>query len=188
AGGKTTGYIDVNIPPRGVLHRDFNVPTGASVVVVTPTDRGDSTTGSESGRRDAGTSGVTPIRHGRSRVAGVVLDRNGRPLHGARLFVWGSDITTSTDDDGRFALSGLPAGTQTLEARYIGYAPKRVAVDLASDRTVSVTVTLDKIAQVLSEVKVYGEQSALSRKLEGFRQRMRAGWGRFFTHADIQKR
>ncbi len=186
--GRVTGYIDVTVPPRGVLHRDFNVPTGASAVAVTPANRGDSTNGRDIGKRDTGTSDVTPIRHGRSRVTGVVLDRNGRPLHGARLFVWGSDITTNTDDDGRFTLSGLPAGTQTLEARYIGYAPKRVAVDLASDRTASVSVTLDKIAQVLSEVKVYGEQSALSRRLEGFRQRMRAGWGRFITRADIKQR
>jgi hypothetical protein len=177
-GGSTTGYVDVKVPVRGVLHRDFNIPRGAAAVAVAPAD--------SSG--EAGRSEVAPIRRGRARVMGIVRDRSGRPLHGARVLVWGSDATGSTDDDGHFSLAGLPAGTQTLEARYIGYAPKRVAVDLSSERTASVAVTLDKIADVLSEVTVYGEQSALSKKLAGFRQRMRAGWGRFITRADIEQR
>ncbi len=181
-GSDSTGYIDVRVPPRGMLHRDFNIPRGAAAVAVVPTGVADAS------NRDVGKGAIVPARRGRARLAGLVHDRSGRPLHGAQLHIWGSDATASTDDDGRFALSALPAGTQTLEARYIGYAPKRVPVDLSSDHTASIVVTLDKIADVLSEVKVYGEPSALSKKLEGFRQRMRAGWGRFFTRADIQKR
>ena len=176
-GKDVSGYVDIEVPPRGVLHRDFSIPRGTAAVAMTPTDTG-----------HASETSAVRIRHGRARVAGTVLDRNGKPLHGARLLVWGSDIGASTDDDGRFSLAGLPAGTQTLEARQIGYAPKRVAVDLASDRTASVTMTLDKVADVLDQVTVYGEPSALSRKLAGFRQRMRAGWGRFITRADIEKR
>jgi hypothetical protein len=181
-GSDSTGYIGVRVPSRGVLHRDFNIPRGAAAVAVVPTGIADAS------NRDVGKSEIVPARRGRARLAGLVHDRSGRPLHGAQLHIWGSDATASTDDDGRFALNALPAGTQTLEARYIGYAPRRVPVDLSSDHTTSIVVTLDKIADVLSEVKVYGEPSALSKKLEGFRQRMRAGWGRFFTRADIQKR
>jgi hypothetical protein len=117
-----------------------------------------------------------------------VRDRNGKPLGGARVMVWGTDIATNARDDGSFLLDKLPAGTQTLEARQIGYAARRVVVDLSSNRTDSVTVMLDKVADVLGEVTVYGEPSALSKKLEGFRRRMRAGWGHFITRADIQKR
>jgi hypothetical protein len=176
-GGNTTGFIDVEVPPRGVLHRDFSIPRGAAAVAVAPTDTG-----------IMPRSEAAPIRHGRSRVTGIVRDASGKPLHGAQLLVWGSDITGSTDDDGRFFLAGLPAGTQTLEARHIGFAPKRIAVDLSTDRTASVTVTLDEVADVLSQVTVYGKQSVVSRRLEGFRQRMRAGWGHFLTRADIEKR
>ena len=176
-GSRASGYIDVKVPPRGVLHRDFSIPSGTTAVAVIPAD-----TGGEARKRD-----VAPLRRGRARLTGVVRDRSGRALHGARILVWGSDATASTDDHGTFSLVGLPAGTQTLEARYIGYAPRRVAVDLVSGETRMVSVSLDKIADVLSEVTVYGEQSMLSRRLEGFRQRMRAGWGRFITRADIQK-
>jgi hypothetical protein len=165
-----------------LLHRDFNIPRGAAAITVVPTGISDAS------NRDVGKKEIVPTRRGRARLTGLVYDRSGRPLNGAQLHIWGSDASTSTDDAGRFSLNALPAGTQTLEARQIGYAPKRVPVDLSSDRTTSVVVSLDKIADVLSEVKVYGEPSALSKKLEGFRQRMRAGWGRFFTRADIQKR
>jgi hypothetical protein len=178
-----TGSIDVRVPPRGILHRDFNIPRGAAAVTVadaTPDSGSDST--KESGTR------TTPARSGRARVAGTVRDRSGKPLGGARVMVWGTDVAANARDDGTFVLDKLPSGTQTLEARHIGYAARRVVVDLSSHRTDSVTVMLDKIADVLGEVTVYGEPSALSRKLEGFRQRMRAGWGRFFTRADIQKR
>ena len=176
-GGNMSGYIDVRVPPHGVLHRDFSVPRGVAAVAVAPTDTG-----------DRNRSEAAPLRRGHARVTGVVLDGGGKPLRGARLLVWGSDATASADDDGRFALAGLPAGTQTLEARHIGYAPKRIAVDLSSDRVASVTVTLDKTADVLGEVTVYGKQSMLSHRLDGFRQRMRAGWGHYITRADIEKR
>jgi hypothetical protein len=181
-GSDSTGYIDVRVPPRGVLHRDFNIPRDTAAVAVVPTGIADAS------NRDVGRKDIVPARRGRARLAGLVHDRSGRPLHGAQLRILGSDATASTDDAGHFTLAGLPAGTQTLEARQIGFAPKRVPVDLSSDHTTSVFVTLDKIADVLSEVRVYGEPSALNKKLEGFRQRMRAGWGRFITRADIQKR
>jgi hypothetical protein len=62
-------------------------------------------------------------------------------------------------------------------------------VNLASDETRTVNVTLDKIADVLDEVTVYGRESMASRRLAGFRQRMRASAsGHFVTRADIKKR
>jgi hypothetical protein len=101
--------------------------------------------------------------------------------------VWGSDITASTRDDGTFMLSGLPAGTQALEARYVGYAPKRVAVDLASNATRAVTVTLDERADVLDQVTVYGKTTRRRGDINGFIQRRQTGVGRFYTRADIDK-
>lgn len=181
SGENRSGFIDVRVPARGVLHRDFDLPLGTAAVAVV---QADSDTVTTRARR----SGTATVRRGSARIAGSVRDRNGKPLGGARVMVWGTDVATNARDDGSFLLDGLPAGTQTLEARQIGYAARRVVVDLSSQRTDSVTVMLDKVADVLGEVTVYGEPSALSKKLEGFRQRMRAGWGHFITRADIQRR
>lgn len=178
SGTDVTGYVDLRIPSRGVLHRDFNIPRGDAAVAATPSD----------GTADSSNSEVAPLRRGHSRLTGTVLDQSGKSLNGARVLVWGSDATTSTDGDGTFSLTGLPAGTQTIEVRYIGYSPKQAAVDLSSERTASVTVKLEKVAEALSEVTVYGEKSAFAWRMDGFRQRMRAGWGRFLTRSDIEKR
>ncbi|HEU6451078.1 MAG TPA: carboxypeptidase regulatory-like domain-containing protein [Gemmatimonadaceae bacterium] len=170
--GMSSGYIDVRIPPRGVLHRDFLIPPRGAVLAVVDT---------------SGDASADTLERGHARLTVTVRRKDGKPLSEARVEVHGSGIGGTTDDDGRLTLTGLPAGTRTLEVRHIGYAPARAAVDLASDRTASTTVTLDKIADVLSEVKVYGKQSASSRRLEGFRQRMRAGFGHFITRADIER-
>ena len=134
----------------------------------------------------AGTADV-PRRRGSARLTGVVRNEQGQPLGGAQVMVWGSDITGSTGDDGAFFLSDLPAGTQALETRYVGYAPKRVTVDLASGETRSVIVMLDQHADVLDQVTVFGKPSRRRGDFTGFFQRRQNGIGQFYTRADIDR-
>lgn len=171
-GKDVSGYIEIVVPPRGLLHRDFNIPRGSAAMAMT--DSGGSSTGE-------------PIRHGTARLTGVVRDNRGKTLAGAQLMVWGSGVTGSTGDDGTFSLTGLPAGTQALEARYVGYSPKRVTVDLVSGQTRSLAVTLDQRADVLGEVTVYGKPGTNRRDITGFLDRRQRGMGRFFTRADIER-
>ena len=173
-----SGIIDIAIPPHGVLHRDFSVPVGAAAIAGADRDAGMSDSSAPSGG---------PVRHGNARLAGKVLDEHGKPLAGAQIVVWGSGIVTATGDDGTFALSGLAAGTQTVETRYLGYAPGEKVVDLASGRTVSVTVTLDDRVNLLGAVTVYGKHKGPLKGLAGFLERRALGFGRFITQSDIAK-
>jgi hypothetical protein len=173
-GDDASGYIELSVPANGMLHRDFNIPRGAAAVEVNDSDAS-----------GAGMEGAQ-LRRGSARLAGVVRDAQGQPLSGVQLVVWGSDITGDTGDDGTFTLSGLPAGTQALEARYVGYAPKRVAVDLASDETRSVHITLGQRADVLDQVTVFGKASRRNMDFTGFLERRQHGTGRFYSRADIQ--
>jgi hypothetical protein len=174
-GDDASGYIEISVPPHGLLHRDFGIPRDSAAVTVAA----DVSTGAAAGQT---------VRRGSARLTGSVRDEKGRPLSGARLLVWGSGVTGSTGEDGTFILSGLPAGTQALEVRYVGYAPRRVTVDLASHATRSVTVTLDQRADVLGQVTVYGKPSKRQRDFTGFFQRSKSGFGHFLTRADIEKR
>lgn len=171
AGKDASGYIEIAAPPRGLLHRDFRIPRGSAAVAVDDTVAGPP---------------ADPVRHGTARLAGSVRDARGKPLAGAQLMVWGSGITGSTGDDGTFSLSELPAGTQALEVRYVGYAPKRVTVDLVSDQRRSVAITLDERADVLGAVTVYGKPGA-RRDITAFLERRKHGFGQFLTRADIEK-
>jgi hypothetical protein len=171
--GRSSGIIDVRVPPGGVRHRDFLIPPRGAVVATM-----------DAGRNATGDT----VHRGRARLAVLVHGKDGKPLSGSQLTVEESGVTATTEDDGTVTLAGLPAGTRTLEVRHIGYAPVYAVVDLASDRTASTTVTLDKTAEVLSEVTVYGMETTASRRLAGFRQRMHEGFGHFVTRADIEKR
>lgn len=175
SGKDASGFIEISVPPHGMLHRDFGIPRDSAVVTVAADD-------------SAGAAAGQTVRRGSARLTGSVRDEKGRPLSGAQLMVWGSEVTGSTQEDGTFTLTDLPAGTQALEVRYVGYAPERVTVDLVSHATRSVTVTLDKKVDVLGQVTVYGKPSRRQRDLTGFLQRSKGGFGHFLTRADIEKR
>jgi hypothetical protein len=137
---------------------------------------------------DDDSSNVTPapMRRGSSTLSGVVRDAQGEPLGGAQVMVWGSGITMTTRDDGRFSIGSLPAGTQTVETRYVGFAPSRVVVDLASGRAIAVTITMSERADVLDEVMVYGMGRELANVLAGFDQRRKLGFRRLITRSDVE--
>lgn len=174
-GSDASGFIELSAPPRGVLHRDFYLPRDSAAVTIAANDSSGSATG-------------WTIRRGSARLTGVVRDPEGKPVSGAQLLVWGSGVTGTTREDGNFVLDSLPAGSQAVEARYVGYAPRRVAVDLASNTTRTVAITFDKRADLLDEVTVYGEPSKRHRDLTGFLHRRKVGLGHFLTRADIEKR
>ena len=84
---------------------------------------------------------------GTTAVAGQALQRNGLPLAGVRVYVEGGPAAT-TDEAGRFLLSGLPAGDQTLvvdgesvpgDRRYGSY---EVNVDLENHETTVLDYTI----------------------------------------------
>jgi TonB-dependent starch-binding outer membrane protein SusC len=83
-----------------------------------------------------------------------------RPLQGATISV-GSRVTVS-QPDGSYVLKGVPAGTDTLRARMIGYSPAVQAVTVESGQTLDIDITLTAQAVNLSEMVVvgYGEQQA----------------------------
>jgi RHS repeat-associated protein len=85
---------------------------------------------------------------GTTALAGQALERNGLPLAGVHLSVEGTSTGTTTDESGRFLLSELPAGHQTLvvdgesvpgDQRYGSY---EVSVDLADHKTTTLDYTV----------------------------------------------
>ncbi|MBX6332322.1 MAG: carboxypeptidase regulatory-like domain-containing protein [Gemmatimonadaceae bacterium] len=172
-GARATGYIELSAPARGVLHQDFGIPSESAAVVVAA---------------DTALHDIEPTRRGTAQLTGIVRNPEGKPLNGAQVVLWGTTATANTNDDGRFALTNLPAGTQALEVRYVGFVPKRVTVDLSSGHTTSVVVVLDQRVTALQAVQVFGKRSARSRDLTGFAERMQRGFGHFITAADIEQR
>ena len=174
SGEEESGVVSFRVPAGGLLLRDFAVSRADSTVAVY-----DDTT-SATGRQP-----VATLRRGRARLSGVVRNDKGQPVRNAEVSVPGTGVGERTAQTGAFALGGLPAGTQTLEVRVIGFEPKRVIVDLKRDSLTTLDVVLDRPVQTLDAVKVYGKGSPA---MAEFERRVRAGWGHFLTPADIARR
>jgi hypothetical protein len=188
-GAAASGFIEIRVTPWGLLQRDFGIGSPDSMTVAAATVAA----ATVAARADTAASHtLAPAddavpRRGTARLEGMVRSASGDPMPDAQLLVRGSVERTTSDAQGHFVLSNLPPGTFTLETRRLGFAPKRVAVDLASHRTTTVAVTLDKEVSVLDRVTVYGKAQRHNARLTEFLQRSRAGLGHFVTPGDIEK-
>lgn len=169
-----SGVVEVRVPAGGILIRDFLVSRADSTIAVLS----DSSAG-------AGRAPVATLRRGHARLSGTVQNDKREPLRNAEVSVPGTGVEDRTGEHGDFALGGLPAGTQTLDVRALGFEPKRVIVDLTPARLTTVTVSLDRHVQTLDAVTVYGTRN---RSLAEFERRLRAGWGHILTPAQVAQR
>src|SRR5262245_48682717 len=71
------------------------------------------------------------------RITGQVTDTaGGRPLGGVEIsVVGGANVGARTDAEGRYVIGAVTAGSVTLRARMLGYAPKDRAVTVTAGQT-----------------------------------------------------
>lgn len=131
-------------------------------------------------RRDVSVGGTVNVR-------GVVMTDADRPAPNVEVLLAGRDRPAVTDSAGVFRISAARAGTQTLEARALGYLPERRAVTLAADRDTSLDIRLTSLKKLLDTIHVVAERVYWADR-GGFRQRQRAGTGRYFDSEAIRKR
>ena len=133
-------------------------------------------------------TGARVQRKGTARVSGRVTNSAGAPVPNARVGLMGHDASTVTRANGEFTLDSLPAGTQSLIVRQLGYAPTEVPVELSGLTPRRVTVKMGAYVPELTAVEV------VSRRDQGLdqvgflgRKRMSAG-GHFITPEQIEAR
>jgi hypothetical protein len=164
--GRRSGVVELHPAPRGVYRRDITL-----------------------GALPAAASDTVGGRTGEATLRGVVRRPNGRPVDGAHVLVIGTPGDTHTRDDGTFSLGSLPSGTFTVEARSVGYAPVRAAVDLSARQPASTDLVLHEYVPTLDRVIVRGKASARDRRLDEILGRQKTnGFGHFVTATDIEKR
>ncbi|HEU4629798.1 MAG TPA: carboxypeptidase regulatory-like domain-containing protein [Gemmatimonadaceae bacterium] len=155
---RKSGEVNFEMPARGLVLRDL--------LVAAPAAPGQA-------------------RRGTARVTGRVQRADGTPLPGARVQVYGSTAADTTDATGTFTLAGLPPGSTTLEARAVGFVPRRTPVNLANATTASATVQLQPLPPVLDTVRVQGR----ARSITGFLERSESNsFGTFIKEEDIERR
>lgn len=90
-------------------------------------------------------------------ISGQVVDAASREtLPGANILVRDTNLGASTDADGNFTITGVPAGTHTVEARFIGYRASTREVTVVDGETTEIRFELRAEDFRLDEVVVTG--------------------------------
>ncbi|HEX2210543.1 MAG TPA: alpha-2-macroglobulin family protein [Longimicrobium sp.] len=99
---------------------------------------------------------------GPGEVAGVVLEAHTRqPVTGARVTVEGTRVWTTTDASGRFRLTGVPAGRQTVVVSRAGLESARVPVQVGDAPIAELRIELAPAILLLEDVMVAGYAGAV---------------------------
>ena len=92
-------------------------------------------------------------------ISGTVSDADGNPLAGANISVEGTSMGAATLTSGAYSISGVPAGSYTITASYIGYEPSSQSVDVSAG-SVQADFSLATSALAGADVFVTGTRAA----------------------------
>lgn len=94
-------------------------------------------------------------------VQGMVRSQAGTPIEGVSVSVAGARSGALTRADGRYSISGVPAGTHTVRASRLGFAAREQQVAVAVGGVAEANFELRTAAVALEQVVVvgYGTQS-----------------------------
>lgn len=163
-GADTSGAISADLAPRHFVRQDIYVGPSTRVV------------------------GDTAVRWcGPAQLSGDVRTSDGRIISGASVSLFRSESVATTNRDGRFVLTALPAGSQTLNVRALGFIPTRRTVHLMTGPAGNhVQVSLTSIKAYLDTIRVTTTRVYTSDE-NGFESRRRSGQGHYIDRAQIER-
>jgi TonB-dependent starch-binding outer membrane protein SusC len=101
-------------------------------------------------------------------ITGQVVDaRNRQPLSAVQVFIVGGTSGALTGANGRFNVTGIPAGTQTVRAERIGYVALDQQVTVAAGAAAQLNIQLTEQALGLDAVVVTGTAGQARRREVG---------------------
>lgn len=119
------------------------------------------------------------VVHGTAAIAGRVVTEDRTPLGSGRAIIGALGVEVPIHD-GRFSMTGLPAGTWDVEARALGFEPHSVLVQLSDQGIDSTVITITRKAQTLETVSIVGKPSRDLKVLDAIVARSRVANGTMF--------
>jgi outer membrane receptor for ferrienterochelin and colicins len=95
-------------------------------------------------------------------VHGIVSDELS-PIAFANIYLEGTTIGTSSDEEGNYILKNIPAGTYKLKAKVLGYRNFSKNITITNNSKLSVPIFLTASSEQLEETVVTGTLKAVSR-------------------------
>ena len=101
-------------------------------------------------------------------VTGRVLDnQSGQPLPAVQVFISSLDLGGLTQQNGRYLLQNVPAGTHTLSVARIGYRTQESQISVGGGQTVEQNFNMAEEALALDEIIVTGTPGGTQRRAIG---------------------
>jgi hypothetical protein len=126
---------------------------------------------------------LTPALAPAQVVRGSVVDSaSGKPIAKAEVTLPDVGRGTATDDQGTFELRDVPAGTQRVLVRHIGYGPIELRLTFVAGQTLERRVMMVR-STTLDSVVVKGQ--SVDHALDDFEVNRRLGLGHFLTRAEL---
>lgn len=97
----------------------------------------------------------------------VTEEGSGRPLASSQVTIEGTTLGAITDDEGKYRIIAVPAGTQKVNVRLIGYSAQQRVVEIPGDGDVTANFTLVRQAISLSQVLVTGTAGRQEMRAQG---------------------
>ena len=98
-------------------------------------------------------------------IEGVLQTSGETPLANANIMVENTSLAAVSSATGRFSITGVPPGQQTILARLVGYQTVQEEITVQSNTTANLTLTLTPTTLMLPPIVVTGTKSA--RQIEG---------------------
>lgn len=98
---------------------------------------------------------AVPVTAQQGSIAGRITDKvTQQPIQGAQVLVQGTNLQASSNQDGRYRVERVPAGTYQVQIRLIGYAFGQQAVTVAAGDTATLDLALTAVAIPLEALVV----------------------------------
>jgi len=165
AGRFVSGLTELLLGPRAIARRDIAVSLDSDVVTVDSTG----------------------LRRGRAVIIGTATDEFDRPRPSARVSVDDTEGEAFTNESGVFVLRNMPAGSQTLMVRMVGYSAIRLSVLLRNDDTARIHVVLRALT-VLDTLRVTASSRGSQFAMDELQGRMRMGAAFFLRGEEVKQR
>ena len=166
AGRFTSGATEALLGARGIARRDLGVSRDSAMAVVDT---------------------VNGTRNGRATLIGMVTDEHDQPRPGMRASVDDAAGEAYSDESGRFVLRNLPAGSQMVMVRMVGYSATRMPVTLRNGDTTIVSMKVRSLS-VLDTIRVTAPSTRSQFDLEELEHRLRTGNGFFLRGEEVRMR
>jgi hypothetical protein len=115
-------------------------------------------------------------------LAGVVTDSTNKPIANAEVTLPDLGKSTATNEQGAFVLPDIPAGSQRLLVRHVGYGPVEAQLSFVDGQTIQRHIVMVRSTKLDSVVVT---EKSVDHQLDDFEVNKKLGLGHFLTRAEL---